>query len=81
MITETDEIAEAIDDAAVRWPEDAGNCAALLRRLVLEGARSGAEELVRRRQQRLAAIDAISGMFNGVYPPNAARDLVNEWPE
>jgi hypothetical protein len=81
MITETDVIRQAIDDADKRWPELGGDRAALLRRLVLEGARSGAEATVQARRAQLDALNEVSGMFTGLYPPGAARALANEWPE
>lgn len=81
MITETDDIRRAIDEAAERWPELESDRAALLRRLIMEGARSGAEEAVRARLEYLAALDAVAGSFTGVYPPGAARQLAEEWPE
>lgn len=81
MITETDDIREAIDRAAEWWPELAGNRAAILRRLIVNGARSAAEEAVRERLQFLAAFEAAAGSRTGVYPPNAARQLAEEWPE
>lgn len=81
MITETDDIRQAIDDAAQRWPEIAADRPALVRRLILNGARSGAEEAARARMRQLEALAEISGKFTGMYPPNAARELVQEWPE
>jgi hypothetical protein len=81
MITETDDIRQAIDDADDRWPELGGDRAALLRRLVLEGARSGAEELTKQRADFLEALAAVSGSMTGVYPAGAAQSLREEWPE
>lgn len=81
MITETDEIRRAIDDAVDRWPELRGSRAAALRRLVLEGARSGAEEAVRARLRHESALAALAGSLTGVFPPDAARGLAEEWPE
>ena len=40
MLTETDEIAAALNDAAVAWPELRGDRGALLRRLIEEGRNS-----------------------------------------
>lgn len=81
MITETDDIRRAIDDAAQWWPDIADDRAALLRRLILNGARSGAEEAMRARMRRLEALAEVSGMFTGLYPPGEARRLAEEWPE
>jgi hypothetical protein len=81
MITETGELRAAIDAAAIRWPDLADNRAALVRRLILIGARSGAEEQAQRRLEFAAAVDAASGSMTGIYPPGAARRLAEEWPE
>ena len=81
MVTETDDIRRAIDDAAQWWPEIADDRAALLRRLIMNGARSGAEEVVRARLDHQTAVAALAGSLTGAFPPNAARSLAQEWPE
>jgi hypothetical protein len=80
MITETDEIRAAIDEAAKQWPEAADNRAELVRRLLLRGTPSALEAEVQRRAEFLAAVDAAAGSMRGVYPPDAARLLTEEWP-
>ena len=40
MVTETDEIAEALDDAALAWPELRGDRGALLRKQVVHRSMS-----------------------------------------
>jgi hypothetical protein len=40
LITETDQVAKALDDAARRWPEDRHSRARLLLHLVEEGHRA-----------------------------------------
>lgn len=80
MITETDEIRAAIDEAARLWPEAADNRAELVRRLLLRGTPSALEAEVRRRAQFLITLDEAAGSMRGVYPPDAARRLTEEWP-
>lgn len=81
MITETDDIRLAIDAAAARWPDLEGDRAALVRKLVLEGARSGAEEVFRAHAEFAQAVAALSDLPAGVFPPGAAEKLRQEWPE
>jgi hypothetical protein len=78
-ITETDDVAEAIDVAAARWP-DVRSRRELLLRLVEQGRqvieRDEAEELDRRRQ----AIRQTSGALTGVYEPGYLERLRDDWP-
>jgi hypothetical protein len=78
-ITETDELAEALDVAAVRWPE-VGSRRELLLRLVEQGRnvieRDRAEEAERRRE----AIRRTSGALTGVYEPGYLKRLRDDWP-
>lgn len=76
MLTETDEIARAVNDAALVWPELRGDRAALVRKLVMTGhaslgSRGGVSELVRN----------AAGAATGAYPRNARAELLAEWPE
>lgn len=76
MVTETDEISAALNDAAVAWPALRGDRAALLRKLVETGHsalgdRGGVRELVW----------GAAGAATGVYPRNARAELLAEWPE
>lgn len=80
-ITETTELAEALDAAAKTWPEFRDDRAMLLRRLVEAGhqavARSADEQTARRRE----AVSAAAGTLTGAYPRGAAAALKGEWPE
>lgn len=68
-ITETDEIARALDAAAVRWPEDRDSRARarLLARLVREGHRATSDGLS-------------SGALTGVYTDDYLESLRRDWP-
>ncbi len=81
MITETDEIARAIDAAALVWPRFADDRAALLRQLIDTGAERVASIEDERVTARRDAIEKWAGAFTGVFPPNAAQLLKDEWPE
>jgi len=81
MITETDEIAGAIDAAAVLWPEDKKNRAELLRRLIAEAHTSIDARVNDRVAARRKAILEGAGKFEGMWPPNWREELRDDWPE
>ncbi len=74
-ITETDELARLLDDAARRWPGESR--ARLLVRLAEEGHRAHEDRIEKRRE----AIRRTSGMFTGMYPPGYLAELRKGWPE
>jgi uncharacterized protein (DUF2236 family) len=81
MITETDDVARTLDAAMRVWPELRNDRAALLRRVLDRGAESVERDADERRTRRLAAIRETSGSMTGVYRPNEAQLLREEWPE
>ena len=79
QVTETEELAVALDEAAARWPELSRG--QLITRLALEGHRAA---VVRQRQHhgdRLDALQRHCGALTGVYPPGHLEDLREDWPE
>ncbi|HKT57846.1 MAG TPA: hypothetical protein VJR25_13850 [Microbacterium sp.] len=78
-VTETDEIARALDVAAVVWPQDAANRSVLLRRLVELGSARATELTVDRRAVREAAVRETAGIVRGVYPRSGAGAPAEEW--
>lgn len=80
-LTETDELAAAIDEAARRWPEDASSRSRLLLRLVKAGQLALDAEREGQRKRRLAAVERTAGGLTGVYPPGYLEQLRREWPE
>jgi hypothetical protein len=78
MVTETDELAEALDLAAERWPGLSRG--QLVMRLALEGHRAGLEDRRQRRERRLAARRASKGALTGSYGPGYLERLRDEWP-
>ena len=80
VITETDRVARALDDAADRWPEDRGSRARLLLHLVEEGHRALVAHDAQRHAERRAAIERTSGVLDGVYEPDYLQQLREDWP-
>ena len=80
-ITETDEIARALDEAAQRWPEDAGARGRLLVRLVEEGRAAISDERAHSLEERRRDIRESAGRMAGTYPPGYLQRLRDEWPD
>jgi len=78
-ITETDDVARALDDAAARWPEVRSR-----RQLLLRLLEQGQEALRRDRdadaERRRQAIRRTSGSLTGSYPPDHLAALREDWP-
>lgn len=79
-LTETDELAAALDAAARQWPEDAASRSKLLLRLVEAGQHAIAEDDERERARRRAVVERTHGQFRGVYGPGYLKRLRDEWP-
>lgn len=78
FVTETDDLAAALDAAAIRWPSLSR--AQLLVQLALEGHRAARVADDERRRRRLAAVRAHSGALTGMYPSDYLDTLREEWP-
>lgn len=78
FVTETDDLTDALDAAALRWP--ALSRPQLLVRLALDGHRAAQEAHDERRRRRLAAVRKHSGMLSGAYGPDYLRQLREGWP-
>lgn len=78
FVTESDELAAALDEAARRWPGLSRS--QLIVRLALEGQRATheahSEWLSRRRQ----ALGNYSGALTGLYGADYLAQLREEWP-
>lgn len=80
MLTETDELAAALEVAAERWPQDAGSGSKLLRHLVRVGQQALGEERQQARTRRQQAVNRTHGQFSGIYEPGYLERLRDEWP-
>lgn len=77
-MTETDELAEALDVAARLWPNLSRG--QLVARLAVEGHRAVSAEDGRLREQRLEVLRAHSGALTGVYDASDRERFRAEWP-
>ena len=79
LVTETDELAQALDAAAAEWP--GLSRPQLLVRLALQGHSEAKRAQEARRARRLEALKAHSGSLTGVYQPGDLHRLREDWPE
>jgi hypothetical protein len=78
LVTETDDLAAALDAAAQRWPDLSRP--QLLVRLALEGHRAAQHTHDERRRRRLAMLEKHSGVLTGAYGANYLAALREDWP-
>lgn len=79
LITETEEVIRALDDAAKRWPEDSDSRSKLLLRLVQEGHRALVEQEEVQSSARRDAVEHTAGALTGVYGQDYLRQLREDW--
>jgi len=77
-ITETDDVAAALDAAAARWP-DVRSRAELLLRLVEEAHHAIVADREATARQR-EAVARTHGALTGAYEPNCLARLREDWP-
>lgn len=78
FVTETGELARALDAAESRWP--GLSRAQILVRLALEGDRAAQQADDENRRRKLAALREHSGMLTGTYGADYLAQLGEEWP-
>jgi hypothetical protein len=81
MITETDELEVAIQQAAELWPELRGQRGQLLRRILEVGSAEIKRTSTADHAQRIQQIKAVAGSFNGVWPVGWREELAGDWPK
>jgi hypothetical protein len=79
-VTETDDIAGALEIAAGIWPDLADKPGALLRRLILIGRDTLAHDRDTAVEARRQAINGTAGRLAGVFGPKYLHDLREDWP-
>ncbi len=80
LITETEQVAQALDEAAKRWPAESGNRAKLLLRLLEEGRRAVVGQRESSIRERREAVVRTSGALTGDYGDGYLNDLREDWP-
>lgn len=80
-ITETDDVRQALDDAARRWPAERAARQRLLVRLIEEGHRAISEQQAVETKRRRELIRRGAGALTGVYPQGYLEELRRDWPE
>lgn len=78
LVTETDDLAAALDAAAARYP--GLSRAQVLTRLALEGHGAAQHAQDARRRHRLDVLRAHSGTMTGAYGSGYLEGLRREWP-
>ena len=81
MITETDEIASALQEAAEQWPDERNSRGRLAVHLIQEGHRALRKQREAAAAKRREAILRSSGMFDDVYEEGYLEELRKDWPE
>ena len=79
QVTETDEVARALDEAERRWPGEPRS--RLLVRLIVDNGRAVGEMNEDESSRRLRALDDLAGSFPGLSRPGWSDELRSEWPE
>lgn len=81
MITETDQLVEALNEAAKLWPEHAGQRAVLLRKVLEIGIETIQAQSQQKKTDRLARVEKLAGSMDGVWPADWREELSEDWPK
>lgn len=81
MITETDQLTQALAQAEKIWPELAGQRTFLLRKLLEVGITTIERESAERTGQRLTQIQKLAGSMDGTWPASWKQELGGDWPK
>ena len=76
QVTETDQVARALDEAAGRWPNEPRS------RLIVRAIVAGGEALAKEAtsEARLAALHRLQGTYADAYAPHYLDSLRTDWP-
>lgn len=81
MITESEQVAQALDAAAERWPAERDNRSTLLLRLLEEGHRAVLQQRARDVATQRDAVTRTSGILTGAFGEGYLAALREDWPE
>ena len=81
MITESDQISNALNQASIIWPDLAGQRTLLLRKLIEIGASEVGEISTKIQAERTAQIQRLAGSLTGTWPENWREELKSDWPQ
>lgn len=79
QVTETPDVAHALDVAAHRWPDEPYS--KLLVRLVDAGRAALEQEREDTVHNRIAAIDSSSGKYTDLFSEDYLAELRRDWPD
>lgn len=79
QVTETPDVARALDLAARRWPDEPRS--RLLLRLIQAGSDALDERRTEETRRRIASIETTSGKYADVFSDNYLAELREDWPE
>lgn len=79
QVTETDDVAHALDLAAKRWPGE--KRALLLRRLILQGADVLNDNMQAIANSRRNALHSSDGKYDEAFGSNYLEHIREDWPE
>lgn len=79
-VTATDDLTRALDEAALRWPEERDQPTRLLLHLVAQGCTSIRHEREAARKADLAVLNRAAGALTGVYQEGYLEELRADWP-
>lgn len=80
VITESEQVAQALDDAAKRWPVDRDNRSKLLLRLLVEGHQAVLTQRAHEVAVRRDAVARTKGALTGVFGEGYLAALREDWP-
>jgi hypothetical protein len=81
MITETDQISDALAQAEKLWPELAGQRTLLLRKLLEIGIETLELETANKAKERIASIQKLAGSMDNIWPESWKEELAADWPK
>lgn len=81
MITETDQLSDALSKAEAIWPELSGQRTLLLRKVLEIGIEAIETQANYRSEGRLKAVKKLAGSMDGVWPANWRKELAEDWPK